>query len=36
MGKGRLARLEAELERVARFAGCDTITFAPDWLRLAG
>lgn len=36
MGKGRLVRLEAELERVARFAGCDRITRATDWLRQAG
>ena len=36
MGKGRLARLEAELERVARFAGCDRIIPAAGWLRAAG
>lgn len=30
-GKGRMARLMAELDRVARFAGCTTIQFAPDW-----
>jgi len=35
MGKGRLARLEAELGRVALFAGCDRITRAPDWLCTA-
>ena len=32
-GKGRIARLEAELDRLARFAGCEAVTFAPDWLR---
>jgi len=35
MGKGRLARLEAELARLARFAGCEGVGFAPDWLREA-
>lgn len=33
MSGGRRARLEAELARLARFAGCDRIGFAPDWLR---
>jgi uncharacterized protein YcaQ len=33
MGKGRLQRLEAELDRLARFAGCDRVEFLPDWLR---
>lgn len=33
MGKGRLARLEAEIERIARFAGCPDLRFAPGWLR---
>ncbi len=32
-GKGRQARLEAELERLARFAGCERVEFGPDWLR---
>lgn len=32
-GKGRQARLEAELERVARFAGCSTVEYLPGWLR---
>ena len=32
-GKGRQARLEAELARVARFAGLDRIEFANGWLR---
>jgi uncharacterized protein len=34
MGKGRLARLEAELDRLARFAGCDRVEYLADWLRL--
>jgi hypothetical protein len=34
MGKGRLARLEAELDRLARFAGCDRVDYLADWLRL--
>lgn len=29
----RLQRLEAELDRVARFAGLAKVAFAPDWLR---
>jgi len=33
MGKGRLAKLNAELDRVARFAGSDRIEFACDWIR---
>jgi uncharacterized protein YcaQ len=32
-GKLRMARLEAELARVSRFAQCDRITFADGWLR---
>lgn len=32
-GSGRMQRLEAELDRVARFAGCETIVFEPDWIR---
>lgn len=32
-GKGRLARLEAELARVARFAGCEGTAFLDGWLR---
>jgi len=31
--KGRLQKLEAELNRVARFAGCANVTFETDWLR---
>ncbi|MEI4471592.1 winged helix-turn-helix domain-containing protein [Frigidibacter sp. MR17.24] len=33
MGGGRLARLEAELSRLARFAGVETVGFDPGWLR---
>lgn len=33
MGKGRIARLMAELYRAARLAGCDRFDLAPDWLR---
>jgi len=32
-GAGRLQRLEAELERLARFTGCPTVTYADGWLR---
>jgi uncharacterized protein YcaQ len=33
MGKGRLGRLQAELERTAVMAGCSRIDLAADWLR---
>lgn len=33
MGAGRIARLEAELDRLAHFAGCDGVSFADGWLR---
>lgn len=33
MGKGRIQRLGAELERMARFAGCEDLRLAPGWLR---
>ncbi len=33
MGRQRLARLEAELARLARFAGCERVGFDPGWLR---
>lgn len=33
MGAGRIARLEAELDRLARFAGCDGVSLADGWLR---
>ena len=32
-GKGRIARLEAELDRIARFAGCDRVAFEDGWQR---
>ncbi len=32
-GKQRLARLDAELHRLAAFAGCDRVDYQPDWLR---
>ena len=32
-GKGRQARLEAELHRVARFAGCDRVDWLDGWRR---
>jgi uncharacterized protein YcaQ len=35
MGAGRVARLEAELGRAARFGGCDDVVFADGWLRSA-
>ncbi|MEI6097499.1 MAG: crosslink repair DNA glycosylase YcaQ family protein [Alphaproteobacteria bacterium] len=33
MRAGRLVRLAAELDRLARFAGCDRVGFADGWLR---
>lgn len=35
MGSGRIRRLEVELDRLARFSGCDRVEFAGDWLREA-
>ncbi|THD85344.1 winged helix-turn-helix domain-containing protein [Aliigemmobacter aestuarii] len=32
-GKDRRAALDAELDRLARFSGCDRVEYAPDWLR---
>ncbi len=32
-GAGRQQRLEAELDRMARFAGCDRVEWADGWLR---
>lgn len=32
-GTGRMARLEAELDRVAHFAGCAAVDFLPGWRR---
>jgi uncharacterized protein len=34
MGKARLAKLETALDRLARFADCARVEYAPDWLRL--
>ncbi len=31
--KQRLARLDAELHRLAAFAGCDRVEYLPDWLQ---
>lgn len=31
--KGRLQKLAAELDRIARFSGCSTVTYEQDWLR---
>lgn len=33
LGLGRKARLEADLDRLARFAGCDRVEFLPGWER---
>ena len=33
MGAGRMQRLDAELQRLARFAGCDRVEFLPGWLQ---
>ncbi len=33
MGQGRKQRLEAELDRLARFASCDRVEFNAGWLR---
>ena len=35
LSPARVARIEAELERLRRFSGCDSIVFANDWLRAA-
>ena len=32
-GTGRMARLEAELDRMARFAGCENVAFDDGWQR---
>lgn len=32
-GKARHARFEAELDRLARFSGVETVRFGPDWLK---
>ena len=36
MGAGRITRLKAELDRAARFGGCDVVAFAEDWLKRSG
>jgi len=33
LGLGRLAKLEAELDRLARFTGCDRVEFLEGWKR---
>ena len=33
MGKGRIAKLETELDRLAKFAGCDRVVHCNNWLR---
>ncbi|WP_420410964.1 winged helix-turn-helix domain-containing protein [Roseibium sp.] len=33
LGKGRIAKLESEIGRMARFSGCSSVTFERDWLR---
>ncbi len=33
LGAGRTARLEAELDRLARFASCARVAFLPNWQR---
>jgi len=32
IGAGRRAKIEAALDRLARFGGCDRVAYAPDWL----
>ncbi|MEP4766802.1 MAG: crosslink repair DNA glycosylase YcaQ family protein [Roseibium sp.] len=34
-GKGRIAKLETEIARNARLAGCKSVSYNPDWLRTA-
>lgn len=33
MGKARVAKLEVELERLAKFAGCGEVFMQPEWMR---
>jgi len=33
MGAGRLKRLEAELQRAARFGGCEEVVYAVGWCK---
>jgi hypothetical protein len=35
IGGGRITAVEAALDRLARFAGCERVEFAPGWLRSA-
>ena len=35
LGAGRMAKLEGELERLARFAGCERVAFVDGWEREA-
>jgi uncharacterized protein YcaQ len=35
LGKGRVAKIFSELERVGRFTDCPTPRFAPDWQRVS-
>lgn len=35
MGKGRVGKLESEIDRIARFADCGSVSFEPDWLRVS-
>ncbi|MEL7000199.1 MAG: crosslink repair DNA glycosylase YcaQ family protein [Pseudomonadota bacterium] len=32
MGKGRVAKFEVELDRLAKFAGCEKVEVLPDWI----
>lgn len=32
MGKGRVAKFEVELDRLAKFAGCEKVEVLPDWM----
>ena len=36
LGKGRMARIGRELDRIARFAGCDGTAFENGWIREVG
>ena len=33
LGKGRMERIERELDRIARFSGCDSTVFENGWIR---
>ena len=33
LGKARLQKLNAELERVGRFGGCSDVTLAQNWVK---